>query len=212
MPGAQPTGPIGKDEGIDLPHKRGGDQETPGRTSDPLAVHIVPRLPRKRGGDQGHTSDPLAVHTVPRLPRKRGGDQGTPGRTSDPLLAQGQSEARGDSRLDSKLYNTIVDVPAKLNFFVGGANRLSPGHHTLRLTCGPAGNRTATGSLSATSRTSPYQLLHRDACPSKAELEVVGNCAASLNFRPQLAQRDGLNASLEASRIWKLQPNKKFRK
>ena len=28
---------------------------------------------------------------------------------------------------------------------------------------GPAGNRTATGSLSATSRTSPYQLLHRDA-------------------------------------------------
>ena len=29
--------------------------------------------------------------------------------------------------------------------------------------CGPAGNRTATGSLSATSRTSPYQLLHRDA-------------------------------------------------
>ena len=29
----------------------------------------------------------------------------------------------------------------------------------LRLTCGPAGNRTTTGSLSA----SPYQLLHRDA-------------------------------------------------
>ena len=26
---------------------------TPGRTSDPLAVHIVPRLPRKSGGDQG---------------------------------------------------------------------------------------------------------------------------------------------------------------
>ena len=44
-----------------------------------------------------------------------------------------------------------------------GANRLSPGHHTLRLTCGPAGNRTATGGLSATLRTSPYQLLHRDA-------------------------------------------------
>ena len=49
------------------------------------------------------------------------------------------------------------------DFFVDGANRLSPGHHTWRLTCGPAGNRTATGSLSATSRTSPYQLLHRDA-------------------------------------------------
>ena len=71
-----------------LPRKRGGDQGTPGRTSDPLAVHFVPRLPRKRGGDQGtpgRTSDPLAVHFVPRLPRKRGGDQGTPGRTSDPL-------------------------------------------------------------------------------------------------------------------------------
>ena len=39
----------------------------------------------------------------------------------------------------------------------------SPGHHTLRLTCGPAGDRTATGNLPATSRTSPYQLLHRDA-------------------------------------------------
>ena len=53
-----------------LPRKRGGDprdarayirplgnakeaetQGTPGRTSDPLAMHIVPRLPRKRGGD-----------------------------------------------------------------------------------------------------------------------------------------------------------------
>ena len=49
------------------------------------------------------------------------------------------------------------------DFFVDGANRLSPGHRTWRLTCGPAGNRTATGSLSATSRTSAYQLLHRDA-------------------------------------------------
>ena len=84
---------------------------TPGRTSDPLAVHIVPRLPRKSGGDQGtpegrqgvhptpwqctlshachakaaetkgHRRDarayirPLAVHIVPRLPRKSGGDQ-----------------------------------------------------------------------------------------------------------------------------------------
>ena len=45
-----------------------------------------------------------------------------------------------------------------------GANWLSPGHHTLRLTCGPAGNRTATGS-----RTSPYQLLHRDAFQSKMQ-------------------------------------------
>ena len=60
----------------------------PGRTSDPLAMHIVPRLLRKSGRDQGtpegtggtpgRTSDPLAVHIVPRLPRKSGGDQGTP--------------------------------------------------------------------------------------------------------------------------------------
>ena len=45
-------------------------QGTPGRTSDPLAVHIVPRLPRKRGGaprgTPGRTSDPLAVQIVPR--------------------------------------------------------------------------------------------------------------------------------------------------
>ena len=84
-------------------HANGAEtQGTPGRTSDPLAVHIVPSLPRKRGGDPrdarayirplgsahcatpatqkrrrgtpGRTSDPLAVHIVPRLPRKRGGD------------------------------------------------------------------------------------------------------------------------------------------
>ena len=62
-------------------------QGMPGRASDPLAMHIVPRLPRKRGGaprtpgrtpdalavHTGRTSDPLAVHIVPRLPRKRGG-------------------------------------------------------------------------------------------------------------------------------------------
>ena len=79
-------------------------QGTPGRTSNPLAVHIVPRLPRKSGGaprdarayirplgnlhcatpitqkrqcqpqaTPGHTSNPLAVHLVPRMPRKSGG-------------------------------------------------------------------------------------------------------------------------------------------
>ena len=56
-----------------LPRKRGGAQGTPGRTSDPLAMKIVPRLPRKRGGAQGtpgRTSDPLAMQIVPRLPRK----------------------------------------------------------------------------------------------------------------------------------------------
>ena len=39
----------------------------------------------------------------------------------------------------------------------------------LRLTCGPAGNRTTTGSLSASSRTTPYQLLHRDASAETAK-------------------------------------------
>ena len=57
--------------------KEAETQGTPGRTSDPLAMHIVPCLPRKRAetqGTRGRTSDPLAVHIVPRLPRKRGGD------------------------------------------------------------------------------------------------------------------------------------------
>ena len=83
-----------------LPHachaKEAETQGTPGRTSEPLAVHIVPRLPRQRGGDprdarayiraldSAHcptpattperTSEPLTVHIVPRLPRKSGGD------------------------------------------------------------------------------------------------------------------------------------------
>ena len=33
---------------------------TPGRTSDPLTVHIVPRLPRKSGGDPGTLAEPRA--------------------------------------------------------------------------------------------------------------------------------------------------------
>ena len=65
---------------------------TPGRTCDPLPMHVGPRLRRKSGGDQGapegrqrdargtpgRTSDPLPMHVVPRLPRKSGGDQGAP--------------------------------------------------------------------------------------------------------------------------------------
>ena len=38
---------------------------TPGRTSDPLATHIVPRLPRKRGGDPGTPAEPQGVHPTP---------------------------------------------------------------------------------------------------------------------------------------------------
>ena len=75
---------------------------TPGRTSDPLAVRVVLRLPRKSGGDQmapegrqrdatetpGRTSDPLAMHVVPRLPRKSGGDWGTSG--GDQMAPEGR--------------------------------------------------------------------------------------------------------------------------
>ena len=88
---------------------------TPGRTSDRLAVHIVPRLPRKRGGaprDARAYIGPLGSAHCPtpatqkrRSPKGRQGvhptpwqctlshachakeaePQGTPGRTSDPL-------------------------------------------------------------------------------------------------------------------------------
>ena len=88
---------------------------TPGRTSDPLAVHIVPRLPRKSGGDPrdarayirplgcSHCATPAmqkrrrpkgrqGVHPTPwqctlchACHAKEAETQGTPGRTSDPL-------------------------------------------------------------------------------------------------------------------------------
>ena len=90
-------------------------QGTPGRTSDPLAMHIVPRLPRKRGGDPrdarayirplGNAHCPKSATQKRRRPKGRQGvhptpwqctlshachakeaeSQGTPGRTSDPL-------------------------------------------------------------------------------------------------------------------------------
>ena len=44
------------------PRDTGG---TPGRTSDPLAVHVVPRLPRKSGGDQGTPEGRQGVHPTP---------------------------------------------------------------------------------------------------------------------------------------------------
>ena len=97
--------------------KEAEPQGTPGRTSDPLAVHIVPRLPRKRRGaprdarayirplGSAHCPTPATqkrrspkgrqgVHQTPwqcRLPHachaKEAEPQGTPGRTSDPLAA-----------------------------------------------------------------------------------------------------------------------------
>ena len=50
-------------------------------------------------------------------------------------------------------------------FFLAGARCLSAGHH-LRLTRGPAGSRTTTGSLSASPRTTPYQLSRGDTSPT----------------------------------------------
>ena len=72
---------------------------TPGRTSDPLAVHIVPRLPRKRGGDQGTPEGRQGVHPAPwqctlshachaKAAETKGHRRdagGMPGRTSGPL-------------------------------------------------------------------------------------------------------------------------------
>ena len=63
-------------------------------------------------------------------------------------------------------------------FFLAGARCLSAGHH-LRLTRGPAGNRTTTGSLSASSRTMPYQLSHEDT--SKADIIKASRPSADLN-------------------------------
>ena len=123
--------PLGEHQVPRLPRKShrqsGGDQWTPGRTSDPLqstkwrtchakatgraaetkgrqGVHPTPcsapsptpatqkpPAERRRPRDARPYTRPLAVHQVPRLPRKShrqsGGDQGTPGRTSDPLLS-----------------------------------------------------------------------------------------------------------------------------
>ena len=44
------------------PRDTGG---TPGRTSDPLPLHIVPRLPRKSGGVQGTPEGRQGVHPTP---------------------------------------------------------------------------------------------------------------------------------------------------
>ena len=95
--------------------KEAETQGTPGRTSDPLAVHIVPRLPRKRSGDPrdarayiralgtAHCATPATqkrrrpkgrqgVHPTPwqctlchACHAKEAETQGTPGRTSEPL-------------------------------------------------------------------------------------------------------------------------------
>ena len=62
-------------------------------------------------------------------------------------------------------YASFVSLAA--DFFLAGARCLSAGHH-LRLTRGPAGNRTTTGSLPASPRTTPYQLSRGDTLMSSA--------------------------------------------
>ena len=63
--------------------------------------------------------------------------------------------------------------PRSKAFFLAGALCLSAGHH-LRLTRGPAGNRTTTGSLSV--GTTPYQLSHEDTffTPFQSNLDWQG--------------------------------------
>ena len=81
-------------------------------------------------------------------------------------------------------------------FFLAGALCLSAGHH-LRLTRGPAGNRTTTGSLSASARTTPYQLSHEDTWAAEEwERCICENQAFSIlhqaqEGRPELIKKDG---------------------
>ena len=125
-------------QGTPLSHachaKEAETQATPGRTSDPLAVHIVPRLPRKRGGDPrdarayirplGSATHPLAkrrrpkgrqgVHPTPwqctlshACHAKEAKTQGTPGRTSDPLamhIVPRLPRKRGGDPRDARAY------------------------------------------------------------------------------------------------------------
>ena len=68
----------------------GGDQTTPKRTSDPLQMLQVPRLPRKSSGRSAEPKRRQSVHApspTPATPKQRqsGGDQTTPKRTSDPV-------------------------------------------------------------------------------------------------------------------------------
>ena len=72
-----------------------GDQGAPKRTSDPLQVLQVPRLPRESRGRAAETKERQSVHQTPcsaasptpatRKQRQSSGDQGAPKRTSDPL-------------------------------------------------------------------------------------------------------------------------------
>ena len=92
--------PLAEHQVPHLPRKShrqtGGDQGTPGPTSDRLQsikrrtchAKATGRAAETKGR-QGVHPTPCAEHQVPHLPRKShrqtGGDQGTPGRTSDPL-------------------------------------------------------------------------------------------------------------------------------
>ena len=48
-----------------MSRRTGGGLGRGGRTSDPLAVHIVPRLPRKSSGAQGTPEGRQGVHPTP---------------------------------------------------------------------------------------------------------------------------------------------------
>ena len=74
-----------------------------------------------------------------------------------------------DAQQLSRLWDVLGirwDVDPIFSFFFCPSPLPFGGSTVLRLTRGPAGNRTTTGSLSAPSRTTPYQLSHEDTCRS----------------------------------------------
>ena len=90
---------------------------TPGRTSEPLAVHIVPRLPRKRGGDPLTPEGRQGVHPTPwqrtlshachakrRSPKGRQGAHPTPWQCTLPHACHAkEAETQGHQR-DARAY------------------------------------------------------------------------------------------------------------
>ena len=83
------------------PRDTGG---TPGRTSDPLAVCIIPRLPRKGGGNQGTPEGRQGVHPTPW--------QCTLSHTCDAKLAEFKGHRRDASAYIRPLGSTRCPTPA----------------------------------------------------------------------------------------------------
>ena len=133
-----------------------GSQNRIQKTSRNMAARKGPRLYKKQSGTQREKKHVLTLTLM--LVRRRSACKTSAGsskilRWLTPLLGPNLDPKTGPKQRP-KRRNEFFLWPAPLSF------DWSP---HLRLTCGPAGNRTTTGSLSASSRTTPYQLLHRDA-------------------------------------------------